>query len=59
MLGLAAGPMSGFDAARLDAAFFADGQVKSNFLVNLGWGDPAGYRPRNPRLGFDEIARIA
>jgi len=59
MLGLAAGPMSGFDQAKLDAAFFPDGRIKSNFLVNLGYGDPAGYRPRNPRLAFDEMAQIA
>ena len=58
MLGLAAGPMSGFDAARLDAAFFPDGRFRSNFLVNLGYPDPASYRPRNPRLAFDEMAQI-
>ena len=58
MLGLGAGPMSGFDAALVDAAFFPDGRFKSNFLVNLGYADPAGYRPRNPRLAFDEMARI-
>ena len=59
MLGLDAGPMSGFDAAKVDAAFFADGRWKANFLVNLGYGDPAGNHPRGPRLGFDEVARIA
>ncbi|MEQ4575908.1 MAG: malonic semialdehyde reductase [Gammaproteobacteria bacterium] len=57
-LGLDAGPMSGFDNAKVDAAFFAGTAIKSNFLVNLGYGDPAGVYPRLPRLGFDEAARI-
>jgi len=58
-LGLDCGPMSGFDNARLDAAFFPDGRYKSNFLCNLGYGDPAGIYPRNPRLEFDDACRIA
>ena len=58
-LGLDAGPMSGFDAAKVDEAFFAGTSIKSNFLVNLGYGDPAGLFPRLPRLSFDEAARIA
>lgn len=58
-LGLDTGPMSGFDAARVDADFFAGTRVRSNFLVNLGYGDPAGLFPRSPRLAFDEAARIA
>ena len=49
-LGLDCGPMSGFDNAGVDAAFFAGTSVKSNFLVNLGYGDPSPLRPRNPRL---------
>jgi 3-hydroxypropanoate dehydrogenase len=57
-LGLDAGPIGGFDKAAVDAAFFPDGQWKSNFLVNLGYGDPAGLFPRNPRLTFDEACRI-
>lgn len=57
-LGLDCGPMSGFDNAGVDAAFFAGTQVKSNFLVNLGYGDPAGLYPRGPRFSFDEMARI-
>lgn len=57
-LGLDAGPMSGFDNAKVDAAFFAGTTVKSNFLINLGYGDPAGVFPRLPRLSFDEAARI-
>ena len=57
-LGLDAGPMSGFDAAKVDAAFFAGTAIKTNFIVNLGYGDPAGVFPRLPRLSFDEAARI-
>jgi 3-hydroxypropanoate dehydrogenase len=57
-LGLDAGPMSGFDHAKVDAAFFAGTTIKSNFLVNLGIGDPRGLFPRSPRLSFDEAARI-
>lgn len=58
-LGLDCGPMSGFDNAGVDAAFFSGTTVKSNFLCNLGYGDPAGLYPRSPRFNFDEIARIA
>jgi 3-hydroxypropanoate dehydrogenase len=58
-LGLDAGPMSGFDAARVDEAFFAGTTVKSNFLINLGYGDPAKLFARSPRFSFDEAARIA
>jgi 3-hydroxypropanoate dehydrogenase len=57
-LGLDCGPMSGFDNAKVDAAFFPDGRCKSNFLVNLGHGDHAKLFPRNPRLGFDEACTI-
>jgi len=57
-LGLDAGPMSGFDAAKVDEAFFAGTAIKTNFIVNLGYGDPAGVFPRLPRLSFDEAARI-
>ena len=57
-LGLDCGPMSGFDNAGVDAAFFGGTQVKSNFLCNLGYGDPAGLFPRSPRFSFDEMARI-
>ncbi len=57
-LGLDCGPMSGFDNARVDAAFFPDGKWKSNFLCNLGYGDPASVKPRNPRLSFEEACRI-
>lgn len=57
-LGLDAGPMSGFDNAKVDAAFFAGTQVKSNFLVNLGKGDDSSIFPRSPRLPFHEACRI-
>jgi 3-hydroxypropanoate dehydrogenase len=57
-LGLDCGPMSGFDNAKVDAAFFPEGRWKSNFLVNLGRGDPAKVMPRNPRLSFEEACRI-
>ena len=58
-LGLDCGPMSGFDTDKVDAAFFAGTSIKSNFLVNLGHGDPAGVHPRAPRLPFDEACVIA
>jgi 3-hydroxypropanoate dehydrogenase len=71
-LGLDCGPMSGFDNARLDEEFFAAGQecegcdqeffpaghVKSNFLINIGYGDPASLHPRLPRLSFTEACSI-
>ncbi|MDA0276166.1 MAG: malonic semialdehyde reductase [Proteobacteria bacterium] len=57
-LGLDCGPMSGFDNAKLDAAFFPDGRWKSNFICNLGTGDPAKVFGRNPRLTFEEACRI-
>ncbi len=56
--GLDCGPMSGFDNAKVDAAFFAGTRIHSNFLVNLGRGDRASVFPRSPRLGFDEACRI-
>lgn len=58
-LGLDTGPMSGFDNAMVDAAFFAGTAIRSNFLVNLGKGDASSIFPRSPRLGFDEACRIA
>lgn len=57
-LGLDTGPMSGFDNAKVDEAFFAGTRIKSNFLVNLGVGQPEKLFPRSPRLPFDEAARI-
>ncbi len=58
MLGLDCGPMSGFDAAKVNAEFFPDGRWRANFLVNLGRGDASGNHPRGPRLPFDAVARI-
>lgn len=57
-LGLDCGPMSGFDNAAVDAEFFADGRYRSNFLVNMGHGDPSGNYPRGPRLSFEQAAEI-
>jgi len=57
-LGLDTGPMSGFDRAAVNREFFPDGKVKSNFLLNIGYGDPAKLYPRGPRLGFEEMAQI-
>jgi len=57
-LGLDCGPMSGFDNAKVDAEFFPDARCKSNFLINIGYGDPAKVYPRNPRLSFDEACKI-
>jgi 3-hydroxypropanoate dehydrogenase len=57
-LGLDCGPMSGFDNAGVDKEFFPDGRVKSNFVCNFGYGDPAGLFERSPRFAFDEIAKI-
>ena len=58
-LGLDCGPMSGFDNAKVDENFFAGSQIKSNFLINLGYGNRATLHPRSPRLSFDEACRIA
>lgn len=58
-LGLDCGPMSGFDAAAVDAAFWAGTQVKTNFVCSLGHGDASKLFPRGPRLGFEDACRIA
>jgi 3-hydroxypropanoate dehydrogenase len=71
-LGLDCGPMSGFDQAKVDEEFFAagkpcfgcdqeffpEGHVKTNFLCNLGYGDPATLFPRLPRLPFNEACSL-
>jgi 3-hydroxypropanoate dehydrogenase len=67
-LGLDCGPMSGFDNAKVDAEFFPaprvgtevmpTGRIRSNFLCNLGYGDPAALFPRNPRLEFEEVCQL-
>ena len=59
-LGLDCGPMSGYDQAGVDAAFFAGTAVKSNFLISIGYGDASrNLFPRSPRLTFDEACTIA
>ena len=58
-LGLDAGPMSGFDNAKVDQVFFENSSWKSNFLCNIGYGDTAKLHPRGPRLGFDDACVIA
>ena len=57
-VGLDCGPMSGFDNDKVDAEFFPDGRFRSNFLCNLGFGDPAKLFPRSPRFGFDEVCQV-
>src|SRR5690606_391547 len=56
--GLDCGPMSGFNAQKVDEAFFAGTAIKSNFLCNLGYGDPEGLYPRGARLDFEEVCTI-
>jgi 3-hydroxypropanoate dehydrogenase len=57
-VGLDCGAMSGFDNAKLDAAFFPDGRLKSNFLINIGYGTGKGLPRRNPRFTFEEQCRF-
>lgn len=57
-LGLDVGPMSGFDNAGVDAAFFDGTNIKSNFIASIGYGTDEGLFPRNPRLDFEEAAQI-
>lgn len=57
-LGLDTGPMSGFDHAKVDAAFFQGTRIKSNFIMTLGYGDPASIFDRLPRLSFDEANTV-
>jgi 3-hydroxypropanoate dehydrogenase len=57
-LGLDCGAMSGFDNAALDQAFFAGTAIRSNFLCNLGYGDPGQLHPRAPRHAFDQACQI-
>lgn len=58
-LGLDVGPMSGFDNAAVDGAFFAGTSIRSNFIVSLGYGNDDGLFPRNPRLAFEDAASFA
>ena len=57
-IGLDVGGMSGFDNGKVDAEFFPDGRVRSNFLCNLGHGDPSKVMQRLPRLDFDEACQL-
>ena len=57
-LGIDTGAMSGIDKAKIDAAFFAGTPIRTNFVCNLGYGDPAHIFPRSPRLPFEEACRI-
>jgi len=57
-VGLDCGPMSGFDNVKVDAEFFPDGRFRSNFLCNLGVGDPSKLFARSPRFGFDEVCQV-
>jgi len=57
-LGIDCGPMSGFDSDQVDAAFWSGTTVRTNFICNLGHGDPSKVHPRNPRLDFEEACRI-
>jgi 3-hydroxypropanoate dehydrogenase len=58
-VGLDAGPLNGFDNAKVDAAFFAGSKIRSNFIINIGYGDESKLFPRSPRLDFGEIASFA
>jgi 3-hydroxypropanoate dehydrogenase len=57
-VGLDTGPMTGFDNAKVDAEFFPEGNLKSNVLINIGYGDEAKLFPRSPRFAFDQIAKF-
>jgi len=57
-IGLDAGPMSGFDADKVNAEFFPDGKVQVNFICAVGHGDPEQLFPRHPRLEFEEACEV-
>jgi 3-hydroxypropanoate dehydrogenase len=57
-VGLDAGPMGGFDPAKVEAEFFPEGKVKANVIINIGYGDAAKLFPRSPRFTFEQIAKI-
>lgn len=57
-LGLDCGPMSGFDAAKVNAEFFPDGRYQANFMINVGYADTAKTFPRNPRLSFEQAVQV-
>jgi 3-hydroxypropanoate dehydrogenase len=58
-VGLDAGPLNGFDNAKVDKEFFTDTTLRSNFIINIGYGDEKKLFPRSPRLDFQEIAKFA
>lgn len=58
-MGLDCGPLSGFDGKAVDAAFFAGTAIRTNFIVNIGYGDPSGTHDRLPRLDFAAAATLA
>ena len=57
-VGLDCGPMSGVDLAKVNAEFFADGRLQTNFLINLGYGDDGKLFDRNPRLAFEQACTV-
>jgi 3-hydroxypropanoate dehydrogenase len=57
-LGLDCGPMSGFDKAKVEAAFWPEGRIRANFICNIGYGDNAKVHARAPRLSFEQACRI-
>jgi 3-hydroxypropanoate dehydrogenase len=57
-VGLDAGPMTGFDAGKVEAEFFPEGTIKANVIINIGYGDDAKLFPRSPRFAFDQMAKF-
>ncbi len=57
-VGLDAGPMGGFDPAKVEAEFFPEGKIKANVIINIGYGDDSQLFPRSPRLSFDQMAEV-
>ncbi len=57
-VGLDAGPMTGFDPAKVEEEFFPDGKIRANVIINIGYGDDAKLFPRSPRFSFDQMATI-
>lgn len=57
-IGLDCGPMSGFDQAKVDALFFEGSSLRSNFLCNLGYGDPSKVMERLPRMPFEQACQL-
>ena len=57
-VGLDAGPMTGFDPAKVEAEFFPEGRIKANVIINIGYGDDSKLFPRSPRFAFDQMAKV-